>query len=126
MGLLPSIAAGTGISIPAAGQLVTAYAIGVMLSAPVMTLLMSRFDRKLALMVLMGILVLGNLISALAPGYWTLLAGRLVTSLCQGAFFGIGAVVATSLVSPERHASAVATMFMGLSIEVDPETWTGR
>lgn len=129
MGLLPAIAAGTGISIPAAGQLVTAYALGVMLSAPVMTLIMSRVDRKAALMALMGVLVLGNLISALAPGYWTLFAGRLITSLCQGAFFGIGAVVATSLVAPERRASAVATMFMGLSIAniggVPASAWLG-
>ncbi|MBB4303525.1 DHA1 family inner membrane transport protein [Rhodobium orientis] len=129
MGLLPAIASDIDISIPAAGQLVTAYAIGVMLSAPVMTLLLSRFDRKAALMGLMAIFVLGNLISAVASGYWSLLAGRLITSLCQGAFFGIGAVVATSVVPPERHASAVATMFMGLSIAniggVPASTWIG-
>ncbi|WP_226554307.1 MFS transporter [Celeribacter naphthalenivorans] len=129
MGLLPAIAEGTGTSIPAAGQLVTAYAIGVMVSAPVMTLYMSRFDRKAALMAMMAVLILGNLISALAPGYWTLLVGRLITSMCQGAFFGIGAVVATSLVPKDRQASAVATMFMGLSIAniggVPASAWLG-
>ncbi|WP_233193129.1 MFS transporter [Acidimangrovimonas sediminis] len=129
MGLLPAIASGTGISIPAAGQLVTAYAVGVMLSAPVMTLFLTRFDKKAALLGMMAIFMVGNIISSIAPGYWTLLAGRLITSLCQGAFFGLGAVMATSLVRPERQASAVAVMFMGLSIAniggVPGSAWLG-
>ncbi|MCA0919245.1 MFS transporter [Pseudooceanicola nanhaiensis] len=130
MGLLPAIAEGINVSIPAAGQLVTAYAVGVMISAPFMTLYLARFGQKKALLATMGIYILGNLLSALAPEYWSLMAGRLITSLCQGAFFGFGAVAATSLVPPEKRASAVAIMFMGTSIAniggVPAATWLGE
>lgn len=130
MGLLPVIAEGVDVSIPAAGLLVSAYAIGVMLGAPVMTLLFSRFGKRTALMALMGIFTLGNLMSAAAPDYWTLLIARLVTSLNHGAFFGLGAVVAASVVPKDRQASAVATMFMGLTIAniggVPAATWLGQ
>ncbi|AGT07413.1 MFS transporter [Paracoccus aminophilus] len=130
MGMLPVIAEGVGVSIPSAGLLVSAYAIGVMIGAPVMTLLFARFGKRGALMALMAIFTLGNLLSALSPDYWTLLASRLVTSLNHGAFFGFGAVVATSVVRPERQASAVATMFMGLTIAnvggVPLATWLGQ
>ncbi|RYX92051.1 MAG: MFS transporter [Comamonadaceae bacterium] len=130
MGLLPVIADGVGVSIPAAGLLISAYALGVMLGAPVMTLLFGRFRVKAALITLMGIFVLGNVLSALAPGYWTLLFARLVTSLNHGAFFGLGSVVAASLVPKDRQASAVATMFMGLTIAnvggVPAATWVGQ
>ncbi|MBY6091859.1 MFS transporter [Maritimibacter alkaliphilus] len=129
MGLLPAIAEGIDVSIPAAGQLVTAYAVGVMISAPFMTLYLARFGQKRALLATMGIYILGNLLSALAPEYWSLMAARLITSLCQGAFFGFGAVAATSLVPPEKRASAVAIMFMGTSIAniggVPAATWLG-
>jgi DHA1 family inner membrane transport protein len=97
-------------------MLITAYAVGVMLGAPVMTLLMGRFGKRTALMLLMSIFVVGNLLSALAPNYGLLLLSRLVTSLNHGAFFGIGAVVAASLVPKDKQAAAVATMFMGLTI----------
>ncbi|HEY0213478.1 MAG TPA: MFS transporter [Paenirhodobacter sp.] len=130
MGLLPVIAAGVDVSIPAAGMLVSAYAIGVMIGAPVMTLLFSRFGKRTALMALMGIFTLGNIMSALAPDYWTLLIARLVTSMNHGAFFGLGAVVAASVVPKDRAASAVATMFMGLTIAniggVPAATWIGQ
>jgi DHA1 family inner membrane transport protein len=130
MGLLPVIAQGVDVSIPTAGLLVSAYAIGVMVGAPVMTLVFSRFGKRTALMLLMGIFTLGNLLSALAPGYTTLLLARLVTSLNHGAFFGLGAVVAASVVAPGRQASAVATMFMGLTIAniggVPAATWLGQ
>ncbi|QEY62699.1 MFS transporter [Metapseudomonas lalkuanensis] len=130
MGLLPVIAEGVDVSIPSAGMLVTAYAIGVMLGAPVMTLLFSRFGRRGALISLMAIFTLGNLLSAMAPDYATLLASRLVTSLNHGAFFGLGAVVAASVVPKEKQASAVATMFMGLTIAniggVPAATWVGQ
>ena len=116
MGLLPVIADGVDVSIPTAGLLVSAYAIGVMAGAPVMTLLFARFGKRTALMCLMAIFTLGNVMSALSPDYWTLLASRVVTSLNHGAFFGLGAVVAASVVPRERQASAVATMFMGLTI----------
>lgn len=130
MGLLPVIAHGVGVSIPAAGLLISAYALGVMLGAPLMTLAFGRLRAKKALIALMSIFVLGNLLSAMAPGYWTLLAARLVTSLNHGAFFGIGSVVAANLVPREKRASAVATMFMGLTIAniggVPAATWIGQ
>ncbi|UBM08703.1 MFS transporter [Cupriavidus metallidurans] len=130
MGLLPVIAEGVNVSIPTAGMLITAYAIGVMVGAPVMTLLFSRFGKRTALMALMAIFTIGNLLSALAPGYGTLLASRLVTSLNHGAFFGLGSVVAASVVPKEKQASAVATMFMGLTIAniggVPAATWIGQ
>nr|WP_246392799.1 MFS transporter [Halomonas organivorans] len=130
MGLLPVIADGVSVSIPTAGTLVTAYAIGVMIGAPVITLLLSRFGKRTALMLLMGLFILGNLLSALAPGYPTLLAARVITSLSQGAFFGFGVVVATQVVPKEKQASAVATMFMGLSIAniggVPAAAWIGQ
>jgi MFS transporter, DHA1 family, inner membrane transport protein len=130
MGLLPAIASGIGVSIPATGLLISAYALGVMLGAPIMTLAFSRFRAKKALIALMTIFVLGNLLSAIAPSYWTLLAARLVTSLNHGAFFGLGSVVAANLVPRERRASAVATMFMGLTIAniggVPAATWIGQ
>ncbi len=130
MGLLPVIADGVDVSIPTAGLLVSAYAIGVMAGAPVMTLLFARFGKRTALMCLMAIFTLGNVMSALSPDYWTLLASRVVTSLNHGAFFGLGAVVAASVVPRERQASAVATMFMGLTIAnvggVPLATWIGQ
>ena len=130
MGLLPVIAEGVNVSIPTAGMLITAYAIGVMVGAPVMTLLFSRFGKRTALMALMAIFTIGNLLSALAQGYGTLLASRLVTSLNHGAFFGLGSVVAASVVPKEKQASAVATMFMGLTIAniggVPAATWIGQ
>lgn len=130
MGLLPVIAQGVDVSIPTAGLLISAYAIGVMLGAPVMTLAFSRFGKRTALMLLMGIFTIGNLMSAMAPGYFTLLLARLVTSLNHGAFFGLGAVVAASVVPREKQASAVAAMFMGLTIAniggVPAATWIGQ
>lgn len=130
MGLLPVIATGLGVSIPTAGLLVSAYALGVMLGAPLMTLVLGRVRRKTALQILMVIFTVGNLLSAVAPGYTTLLLARVVTSLAHGAFFGLGALVAAELVPKERRGSAVATMFMGLTIAniggVPAATWIGQ
>lgn len=130
MGLLPVIADGVHVSIPQAGMLISAYAIGVMVGAPVMTLLLARWPRRKALIALMSIFTIGNLLSAVAPDYTTLLLARLVTSLNHGAFFGLGSVVAASLVPREKQASAVATMFMGLTIAnvggVPAATWLGQ
>jgi DHA1 family inner membrane transport protein len=130
MGLLPVIADGVGVSIPTAGMLVSAYAIGVMVGAPLMTLALSRWSRRKALIVLMSIFTIGNLLSAIAPNYTTLLLARLVTSLNHGAFFGLGSLVAASLVPRDKQASAVATMFMGLTIAnvggVPAATWLGQ
>lgn len=130
MGLLPVIADGVQVSIPTAGMLVSAYAVGVMLGAPVMTLLFSCFGKRAALMGLMVLFTVGNLLSAFAPGYTTLLLSRLVTSLNHGAFFGISAVVAASVVPRDKQASAIAAMFMGLTIAniggVPAATWIGQ
>lgn len=130
MGMLPVIAKGVDVSIPSAGLLVSAYAIGVMVGAPVMTLLLSRFGKRTALIVLMSIFTVGNVMSASAPDFWTLLIARIVTSLNHGAFFGLGAVVAASLAKPGKRATAVATMFMGLTIAniggVPAATWIGQ
>ena len=116
MGLLPEIAGDYGVSIPSAGLLVTGYALGVVAGAPVMTALGTRLGRKTMLMLLMGLFVLGNLVSALAPSFEVMLAGRIVTALAHGAFFGIGSVVAAELVAPEKKAGAIAAMFTGLTV----------
>ena len=130
MGLLPVIADGVQVSIPTAGMLVSAYAVGVMAGAPVMTLLFSRFGKRAALMALMVVFTVGNLLSAFAPSYTTLLLSRLITSLNHGAFFGIGAVVAASVVPKDKQASAIAAMFMGLTVAniggVPAATWIGQ
>ncbi len=130
MGLLPVIAEGVDVSIPSAGMLVSAYAIGVMAGAPLMTLALSRWSRRNALLVLMAIFTAGNVLSALAPNYTTLLLARLVTSLNHGAFFGLGSLVAASVVPRHKQASAVATMFLGLTIAnmggVPAATWLGQ
>ena len=116
MGMLPDIATDLGVSIPAAGLLVSAYAMGVLIGAPLMTLTTAQIDRRTLLIALMGIFTLGNALSALADGYWMLMAARIVTSFNHGAFFGVGSVVAASLVPPDRRAGAVAAMFSGLTV----------
>lgn len=130
MGMLPTIAQGMDVSIPTAGMLISAYTIGVMVGAPVMTLLFARWPRRRALIALMAIFTLGNLASAMAPNYTSLVIARIITSLNHGAFFGIGSIVAASLVPREKQASAVAAMFMGLTIAniggVPVATWFGQ
>ncbi|MFE1908221.1 MFS transporter [Streptomyces gardneri] len=116
MGLLPNVADDLGTSVPTAGYLVSAYAIGVVVGAPLLTALGSRIPRKRMLLLLMALFVVGNLASALAPGFGWLVAGRILAGLPHGAFFGVGAVVAARLVSEDRQARAVATMFLGLTV----------
>lgn len=116
MGLLPGMAADLGVSIPDAGLVVTAYAAGVVIGAPIMAILTNRFPRKASLLGLMGIFIAGNVFCALAPGYAMLIAARVVTAFCHGAFFGIAAVVAAELVAPNRRAQAVALVFAGLTV----------
>lgn len=116
MGLLPSVADDLGTSVPTAGYLVSAYAIGVVIGAPLLTAAGVRMPRRRMLIWLMALFTVGNLASALAPGFGTLLAGRVLAGLPHGAFFGVGAVVAARLVAPERRARAVATMFLGLTV----------
>ena len=116
MGLLPDVAQDLGVSIPGAGWLVTGYALGVAIGAPFMALATARLPRKAALVALMGVFIIGNLLCAVAGDYDLLMFARVVTALCHGAFFGIGSVVAASLVPANRRASAVALMFTGLTL----------
>lgn len=116
MGMLPLIADGLGVSIPAAGLLVSAYALGVLIGAPLMTLGFARVPRRTLLIGLMAIFTIGNVLAALSDSYAMLLAARIITSFNHGAFFGVGSVVAASVVAPERRASAVAAMFSGLTV----------
>ncbi len=130
MGFLPQIAENLNISIPTAGMLITAYALGVMIGAPIMTLWFGHFPRRKALILLMSIFTIGNILAAIAPNYLGLMGARIITSLNHGAFFGIGSIVATSVVPKDKQASAVATMFMGLTIAniggVPLATWVGQ
>ncbi|MFF9313387.1 MFS transporter [Streptomyces sp. NPDC014748] len=116
MGLLPDVADGLGISIPTAGHLVSAYALGVVIGAPLLAALTSKLSRRHVLIGLMVLFVVGNALSALAPGHGWLLAARFLSGLPHGAFFGVGAVVATGLVPPERKARSVSLMFLGLTV----------
>ncbi|MFF4247295.1 MFS transporter [Streptomyces sp. NPDC001822] len=116
MGLLPNVADDLGTSVPTAGYLVSAYAIGVVLGAPLLTGLGSRIPRKRMLLLLMAVFTVGNAASAFAPGFGWLMAGRFLAGLPHGAFFGVGAVVAARLVPDGRQARAVATMFLGLTV----------
>ncbi|MGW1256137.1 MFS transporter [Streptomyces sp. NPDC002513] len=116
MGVLPEVAGDFGVSIPTAGLLVTGYALGVMFGAPVMTALGTRVSRKRMLMLLMGLFIIGNLLSAIAPVFALMLVGRVVASLAHGAFFGIGSVVAAELVAPQKKAGAISMMFSSLTV----------
>jgi DHA1 family inner membrane transport protein len=116
MGLLPNIAGGVRISIPQAGHVISAYALGVVVGAPLIAAFGARLPRKRLLWWLMGAFALGNLASALAPGYHSLLLARFLSGLPHGAFFGIGALVGASLVPPNRRAWAVSMMLAGLTV----------
>lgn len=115
MGLLLQVSGDLGVSIPAAGLLITGYALGVFAGAPILTIATRRLPRKTTLIALMGIFTLGNLACALAPNYEILMVARVVTALAHGTFFGVGSVVAAGLVAPDRRASAIALMFTGLT-----------
>ncbi len=130
MGLLIEVGADLGVSIAAAGLLISGYALGVVFGAPILTAISSRWRRKSVLIALMVIFTIGNAACALAPNYETLMLARLVAALAHGTFFGVGSVVATSLVAPERRASAIAVMFTGLTVAniagVPFGTWLGQ
>jgi MFS transporter, DHA1 family, inner membrane transport protein len=116
MGLLPEVARSFAVSVPQAGYLVSGYALGVVIGAPLAAMATARLPRKTALLSLMGIFIIGNLGCALAPTYLLLLLARIVTAFAHGAFFGIGAVVARDLVPREKRTQAVALMFAGLTL----------
>ncbi|MCO4316736.1 MFS transporter [Phyllobacterium sp. 21LDTY02-6] len=116
MGLLPEVAADLSVSIPSAGLLVTGYALGVVLGAPIIAIATASMPRKPVLVGLAMLFVIGNLFCAIAPNYWLLMLARVVTAFGHGAFFGIGSVVAASLVPRHKRASAIALMFAGLTL----------
>jgi len=116
MGLLPEVAQSFGVTIPQAGYLVSGYAMGVVVGAPVVAIATARLPRKTALLALIGVFLAGNLGCAVAPTYGLLMAARILTAFAHGAFFGIGAVVARDLVPREKRTQAVALMFTGLTL----------
>jgi predicted MFS family arabinose efflux permease len=116
VGLIPTIAASLQVSVPSAGLLVSLYALGVAIGAPVLTALTGRVPRKLLLLGLMLLFTAGNLVAWRAPGYEALMAARVLTGLAHGVFFSIGSTIATSLVPKEKAASAIALMFSGLTV----------
>jgi DHA1 family inner membrane transport protein len=116
MGLLPDVSADLKVPIPEAGLLVTAYALSVEFGSPFLAIATARMNRRGALLLLMGVFILGNLLCALAPSYSLLMAARIVCALCHGAFFGLGTVVAAALVPQEKRTQAIAMMFGGLAL----------
>ncbi|MBP7335460.1 MFS transporter [Niveispirillum sp.] len=116
MGLLLQVSADLGISVSTAGLLISGYALGVFAGAPLLTLMTGRLPRKTLLVALMVVFTIGNIACALAPDYASLMVARVITSLAHGTFFGVGSIVATGLVAPDRKASAIAIMFTGLTM----------
>lgn len=116
MGLLPDVARSLAVTIPQAGYLVSGYALGVVIGAPIVAMATAGMPRKAALLSLMALFTIGNVGCAIAPDYNLLMAARIVTAFAHGAFFGIGAVVASNLVPREQRAQAVSLMFAGLTL----------
>ena len=130
VGLIPTLAQDLGVTIPSAGLLVSLYALGVAIGAPLLTALTGRWPRKKLLLALMALFTTGNVLAYLAPGYESLVAARVLTGLAHGVFFSIGSTIATSLVSKDKEASAIALMFTGLTVAlvtgVPLGTWIGQ
>ena len=130
VGLVPTIAQDLGVTLPSAGLLVSLYALGVAIGAPVLTALTGRWNRKLVLLSLMGLFIIGNILAWMAPNYSSLITARILTGLAHGVFFSIGSTIATSLVPKEKEASAIAIMFTGLTVAlvtgVPLGTFTGQ
>ncbi len=130
VGLVPTIAADLGVSLPSAGLLVSLYAVGVAIGAPVLTALTGKWNRKHVLLTLMALFVGGNLLAWQAPSYESLIMARILTGLAHGVFFSIGSTIATGLVSKDKEASAIAIMFTGLTVAlvtgVPLGTWIGQ
>ncbi|MDO6562079.1 MFS transporter [Amphritea sp. 1_MG-2023] len=116
VGLIPTMAADLNVSLPSAGLLVSLYALGVAIGAPVLTALTGKWNRKYVLLAVMSLFVMGNLLAWQAPGYDTLIIARILTGLAHGVFFSIGSTIATGLVAKEKAASAIAIMFTGLTV----------
>ncbi|UNK37245.1 MFS transporter [Shinella sp. H4-D48] len=118
VGLLPTVASDLGITLPLAGLIVSVYALGVTFGAPVLTALTGRLGRKPLLVGLMALFIAGNALAALSPSYEMLLVGRVLSAFAHGVFFSVGATIAADLVAPDRRASAIAMMFMGLTVAI--------
>ena len=116
VGLIPTMAQDLSVSLPSAGLLVSLYALGVAIGAPVLTALTGKWNRKHVLLAVMSLFFAGNLLAWQAPGYETLIAARIITGLAHGVFFSIGSTIATGLVPKEKAASAIAIMFTGLTV----------
>ncbi|WP_141433974.1 MFS transporter [Bacillus sp. 03113] len=116
MGLLPNVAEDLSVTIPQAGQLITGYALGVAVGAPILTTMTFKMPRKMLLCILMAIFIAGNALAALSSSYSILMFARIVASFAHGTFFGVGSIIAASLVRADKQASAVAVMFTGLTI----------
>jgi len=116
VGLVPTIAQDLGVTLPSAGLLVSLYALGVAVGAPVITALTGRWNRKWVLLSLMSLFIIGNVLAWMAPNYASLMTARILTGLAHGVFFSIGSTIATSLVSKDKEASAIAIMFTGLTV----------
>jgi len=130
MGLLPDVASGVGVSVPTGGHLISAYALGVVVGAPVIAALGAKLPRRLLVLGLMGLFVVGNALTALAPGYGMLLLARFVAGLPHGAYFGAASLIAASLVRPEVRGRAVSSVMLGLAVAnivgVPGATWLGQ
>jgi DHA1 family inner membrane transport protein len=130
MGVLPDIAAGVGVDIPSAGHVISVYALGVVVGAPVIAALGARLPRRALLVGLMAAFLVGNGLSAMAPGYRTLLVARFLSGLPHGAYFGVASLVAASLVGPQLRGRAVSSVMLGLSAAmltgVPAATWLGQ
>ncbi|MHA3979250.1 MFS transporter [Halovulum sp. GXIMD14794] len=130
VGLIPTIAESLGVSLPSAGLLVSLYALGVTIGAPVLTALTGRMPRKALLLALLTLFIAGNAFAAFAPGYGSLIVARFITGLAHGVFFAIASTIATGLVSRDKESSAIAMVFMGLTVAlvtgVPLGTWIGQ
>ncbi|CAG9250923.1 MFS transporter [Paraburkholderia unamae] len=116
VGLIPTISSDLGISLPSAGLLVSLYALSVAVGAPLLTALTGRMPRKLLLAGLMALFTIGNLVAWRAPSYESLIVARILTGLAHGVFFSVGTIIATTLVPKDKAASAIATMFSGMTV----------
>ncbi|MEO3416230.1 MFS transporter [Roseovarius sp. CAU 1744] len=130
VGLIPTIAADLGVSLPSAGLLVSLYALGVTIGAPVLTALAGNLPRKRLLLALLALFIAGNAFAAFAPGYDSLIVARFITGLAHGVFFAIASTIATDLVDRDKESSAIALVFMGLTVAlvtgVPLGTWIGQ
>ena len=130
VGLIPTIASDLGVSLPSAGLLVSLYALGVTIGAPVLTALTGKLPRKTLLLSLLVLFTAGNLLAAFAPSYLALVTARFITGLAHGVFFAIASTIATKLVPKDKESSAIALVFLGLTVAlvtgVPLGTWIGQ